>query len=143
MISKIDSNYDAICKLFNFSKETTTDINKKLLLQMAKNGEDRPHWKSKLGRALSSYTLKSKICYDAIFDKKIRELRPDWFITSSDKANKNKKLLLQMAKNGEDRPHWKLKISKSLTTYTSKKNKTYDPVFTEQIKKLRPDWFKK
>lgn len=81
MISKIDSNYDAICKLFNFSKETTTDINKKLLLQMAKNGEDRPHWK--------------------------------------------------------------LKISKSLTTYTSKKNKTYDPVFTEQIKKLRPDWFKK
>lgn len=78
MISNIDSNYNAICKLFNFSKESTADINKKILLKMAKNGEDRP--KNKLGYKLSEYTCSTRDCYDEEFTKEITNLRPDWFI---------------------------------------------------------------
>ena len=32
-----------------------------------------------LGTALANYICKSSGTYDPVFDKKIRELRPDWF----------------------------------------------------------------
>jgi hypothetical protein len=53
---------------------------KKELIRMAKKGENRPsHDKTKLGQALSNYTRKKSPAYDAVFDKTIRKLRPDWF----------------------------------------------------------------
>jgi hypothetical protein len=53
---------------------------KKELLRMARNGEKRPGYeKTKLGQALSNYTRKKSPAYDAVFDKTIRKLRPDWF----------------------------------------------------------------
>lgn len=52
--------------------------NKRELLALAESGAAKPLFKTKLGRALSNYTSRSK-SYDAIFDAKIRALRPDWF----------------------------------------------------------------
>ena len=47
---------------------------------MAKNGEDRPTRRgTKIGTSLTSYTTKSSLAYDPVFDKTIRTLRPDWF----------------------------------------------------------------
>jgi len=141
MISNISTNYESICSCFNFSKETSADRNKKLLLEMAENGEDKPHWKSKLGTSLQSYT--SKKSYDPIFNKKIRELRPDWFVTSSQVANLKKQKLLSMAKNKEKKPPQTSKLGKALKEYTTKSRNSYCEIFTKQIKKLRPDWLAK
>lgn len=50
------------------------------IICMAKNGENRPHYTSDLGKLLSQYTCKGcKGGYDPIFDKKIRKLAPHWF----------------------------------------------------------------
>lgn len=202
MISNIDSNYYAICKLFDFKKKNSADINKKILLGMAKNGQERPRWNTKIGRALIMYTCKFSSGYDGAFTRQIKILSPSWLLgrseknkttllnmakngepkpksttkigkafisytckssrirdfnfikqitehspnwlaSKSERLNNTKQILIKMAKNGEEKPHWKTKLSKSLTSYISKKSKTYDPVFTKQIKKLRPDWFKK
>jgi chorismate mutase len=137
-IINISSSRQAFLELFDFGKETTADINKKLLLKIAKNGKDKPSCKTKLGRVLYNYTRKSSSSYDPVFDKQIRKLRPDWFVST---ANQNKKLLLKIAKNGKDRPHWKSKLGWALYNYTRKSSSSYDPVFDKQIRKLRPDWF--
>ena len=140
MIINISSSRQALLELFNFGKETTADINKKLLLEMAKNGKDKPSCKTKLGWALYNYTYKSSGSYDPVFDKQIRKLRPDWFVSTS---KQNKKLLLEIAKNGKDKPSRKTKLGGVLYNYTYKSSDSYDPVFDKQIRKLRPDWFKK
>jgi hypothetical protein len=63
-----------------WSQTEVANQKKKELLRMAKNGEKRPSYeKTKLGQALSNYTRKSSPAYDAVFDKTIRKLRPDWF----------------------------------------------------------------
>ena len=57
----------------------SSDVNKARLLEMARNGEPRPHGQtSRLGRALTHYTSKSRVVYDASFDAKIRKAAPHW-----------------------------------------------------------------
>ncbi len=136
MISNIDSNYKSICKLFNFSKESACDINKKILLEMAKDKKERPKQKTNLGNCLSDFTCKSNYKYDPVFDKQIKKLRPDWFYW----PESNKKTLLEMATKGENRPSQKTKSGLALSIYTNKSS-SYDPVFDKKIRKLRPDWF--
>jgi hypothetical protein len=64
-----------------FSQTEIANQKKQKLIEMAKNGEGRPSCdRTKLGQALSNYTRKSSEVYDPIFDKLIRELRPDWFV---------------------------------------------------------------
>lgn len=134
MINNIDSNYNAICKLFNFSKESTANFNKKILLGMATNNENRPSVKTKIGMALSNYTLNGSSSYDPNFTKQIKGLRPDWFVSLLEKTNNNKKILLEMAKNGEKRPLRKTKLGCALTNYITKSNKSYDDLFVKKIK---------
>jgi len=141
MISNIKTSYKSLCELFNFSKENTADINKKLLLEMAKNGEDKPNYKTKLGCVLSNYRNKSGKSYDPIFTNQIIKLRRDWFIGVSETSNQNKKLLLKIAKNKKGKPNHKTKLGRALVNYTNKLSKSYDPIFTNQIRKLIPDWF--
>ncbi len=57
----------------------SSEVNKKKLLEMARNREPRPHCKTTpLGQALTHYTSKSRSCYDAAFDAKIRKAAPHW-----------------------------------------------------------------
>ena len=114
---------------------------KQQLLEMATNGDSKPYHKTRIGTALSHYTHLKSGSYDSEFDKQIRELRPDWFITQSDGANQKKRQILEMAKNGEPRPTRSHKLGRFLCNYINLKNKCYDPEFSQQIKKLRPDWF--
>jgi group I intron endonuclease len=58
-----------------------------------------------------------------------------------------KNLLLKLAKSGVKKPSRESKNTKirklanSLKSYTYTKSECYDPVFTKQIKSIRPDWF--
>lgn len=111
--------------------------NKRIIIQMAKNGEPRPiigH--HPMARFLVRYTDKTQAYYYEDFDEEIRSLRPDWFIDTRHK-------ILEMAKNGDPRPSRRNHpLGGMLIKWTSKKSKCYDPKFDKQIRKLRPDWFK-
>ncbi len=114
---------------------------KKELLEMAGNGEPRPSQKTPLGCGLSGYTGEKTSSHDPIFTKQIKKLRPDWFVSPSETAKQKKKELLEMAGNGEPRPSQKTPLGSVLSGYTVKSSSSCDPIFTKQIKKLRPDWF--
>ncbi len=117
--------------------------NKEKLLSIAKSQSPRPSWKTRLGKLLSNYTT-SKNCggFDPEFNKQIRELRPDWFtFASRNRAVENKKTLLDMAKNGEQKPRNKTKLRSVFDAYTKKYTCAYDSDFDKEIRKIRPDWF--
>jgi len=116
---------------------------KQQLLEMARNGEPKPHRKTTLGSALSSYTNPSSPCYDEEFTKQLMELAPSWFIGQSDIAKQNKEQLLEMARNDKPRPTQKTKLGSALCRYSNPSSGCYDPEFTKQIMELRPDWFKR
>lgn len=125
--------------LFNIS---SSDINKQILIKMAKEGKDRPSQKTKLGRALNNYANRFPTA-NKDFAELLRKLRPDWFISIKQKANIKKRNLIRMAKEGKDRPACTTKIGKSFNNYTKKSSKIYDESFTKIIKKLRPNWLVK
>jgi len=106
------------------------------LLQLTK----RPHWRTKLGQAFNNYTSKSHNAYDPVFDKKIRELKPDWF---RDLAAEKKEELLRQALAGAARPRQSENLGKALSGYVCGSASSFDTVFDRKIRKLRPDWFKK
>jgi hypothetical protein len=139
MISNINTNYKSLCELFNFSKENTADVNKRILLDMAKNGEDRPKRKTKTGRLLCSYTTKCEKSYDKDFEKTIKSARPDWFC--SNQSNENKIKLINMARNNKSRPNQTTRIGRALCCYTNDNSKSCDEAFNNKIRCLRPDWF--
>lgn len=125
--------------------EKSSDANKEILLKMAREGKPiPPSWNTKLGRCLCNYTCKSHGSYDAEFEKKLRKIRPDWFFTQFDISKQNKELLLKMAREGKPRPSSKkTKLGMCLCRYTCKNNGSYDAEFEKELRKIRPDWFRK
>ena len=129
----------------------TVDENKCQLLEMAKNREPKPIYSANknkrhpLAQSLMDYTSPKRSSYDSEFDKEIRALRPDWFITQHHICKQKKQQLLDMARNGEPKPLQSRKnkhtLSGVLGAYTSKNRKHYDPEFDKEIRTLRPDWF--
>ena len=122
---------------------STSQIAKQELIRTAKNDEAKPNQKTKLGTALRNYTVESSLCFDPIFNKQIRKLQPDWFDVIKHNSYQNKKELIRMAENGEDRPSRKSKLGGVLVSYRTKSSGCYDPIFTKKTKTLRPDWFRK
>ncbi|MFA5766345.1 MAG: hypothetical protein WC919_00290 [Candidatus Paceibacterota bacterium] len=138
-----DAEFDAEIRALQphwFPPRCKTGVNKIKLLEMAKNGEERPnlHKDKRLGQALTGYTCKKKSSYDPEFDAEVRILRPDWF---EDTTIPKKRELLEMAKNGEKRPTKAKKLGQALISYTSKKSGSRDLEFDAEIRRLRPDWF--
>lgn len=144
MLHKVKSSYREIAKFFPElnGRLSSADHNKQLLLKMVRRGEPRPSQKTKIGKALSEYTKPSSSCRDSKFDRLIRKIRPDWFLSQTEIADQKKKELIKMAKNGEKRPsHDKTKLGQCLSNYTRKSSPAYDPVFDKQIRKIAPHWF--
>lgn len=109
---------------------------------MARRGDERPISGGKnkhfLGQALLCYTNSKNGSYDPEFDKKIRKFAPHWFI---DTAVENKKQLLEMAQRGEPKPAQRTHpLGTAFSSYTYK-GPCYDPVFYQDLLKIRPDWF--
>jgi hypothetical protein len=116
---------------------------KRLLIDMARRELPMPSRKTKIGKALYKYTLKSSESYDPVFAKEIRRLAPNWLATRYDIVNENKKLLLEMARKKQTRPNRKTKFGAALINYSCLGSVSYDPVFAKQIRKLAPHWFKR
>ena len=115
-------------------------IRKQQLIQIAKNGENRPNSrKHPLGIHLCQYTNQSGKCYDPVFTKKIKSIAPHWFINAT---TIKKQQLIQLAKSKQPRPiKSKHPLGVALSSYTRTSHKSYDPKFTKQIKSLAPHWF--
>jgi hypothetical protein len=155
MLTKVKNNYKSILKHFDFDESVSSADHKKQklidkkhkLIEMAKNGEPRPHRKTKEGRALSDYTNKSSFYYCAKFDANIRSLVPLWFIHSDKKkhaieySKQKKKNLIRMARNKKPKPKSKTKERQALYDYTGKYSKSYCSKFDKLIRKLAPNWF--
>jgi hypothetical protein len=118
----------------------TAAANKIILLEMARNRDEKPvQRKHPLGIVLRHYMNPKSRCYDQAFTEQIRELAPHWFL---DSTAANKIALLEMARDKEDRPvQKKHPLGTLLCSYTNPKSECYDPVFTQQIRKLAPQWF--
>jgi hypothetical protein len=121
-----------------FNKDPNNPSAKKQeLLDLAKSGADKPLSGTKMRNYIGIYTTKSQVCYDPEFTKKIKAIRPDWFIS---KSHTRKQELLELARSGAKKPTKRTTIGLALIRYINKR--CYDPEFTKQIKTLRPDWFK-
>lgn len=119
--------------------EKESKNNKKQLLLMAKNKEKRPVKRtSTLGNVLCQYTSADSPTYDAKFSEQIKTIAPQWFQKSSDTA---KAELLDLAKSGAPKPHYKNKLYGKLTEYINEGRSSFDADFTIEIKKLAPSWF--
>jgi hypothetical protein len=126
-----DSEFDKKIRLLapHWFIDTVVE-NKNKLLDMALRKEAKPHHSKYNFR---SYTKQNSKCYDLEFDKKIRELAPHWFI---DSVVENKKQLLEMARNGEQRPNQKKHpLGRTLSNYTR------DIKFKKKLERLAPHWF--
>jgi len=126
---------------------TATNRKKELLELAAIPGSRKPtrytkdEKETKLAIALSSYTHESNGTLDSVFTAKIQELRPDWFRNTAT----NKKELLELAAiPGSKRPRQRAgKLGSALSNYTCKSSDTFDPIFADKIRELRPDWFRR
>jgi len=116
--------------------------NKQAILELAKSGCKRPNSSTtKAGAQLCRYANKSSKNYDPTFAEEIQTLRPDWFTSRSDLAQQKKEQILEIARNGEERPKKGTKLNVSLYSYIDKNGGAYDPEFDKTLQALRPDWF--
>jgi hypothetical protein len=143
MITKTRARRSDLSDFFSLGEIPRASVlNKQNLIEMANNGAPRPSQKTKEGRALSEYTKPSSCCFDINFYKKISGIRPDWFVSQTEGADKKKQELIRMAKNGEPRPSYeRTRIGQALSNYTRKSSHVYDAEFDKLIRQLRPDWF--
>ncbi len=119
-------------------------IKKRQLIQMAKNKQPKPTEKHPLGTCLHAYINIKNACYDHEFTQRIKQLAPDWLIKKSDISKQKKQQLIQMAKNNQPRPiYGKNPLAKSFQIYIDKSSRSYDPVFSQTMKELAPNWFTK
>jgi hypothetical protein len=138
-----DQEIRALAPSWFVSKSDKADLKKAEIKAMALRGEPKPvAGKHPLGAVLCDYTNPSSDSYDPVFDQEIRALRPDWFVSQSEKANLNKAELLAMALRGEPKPvAGKHPLGRALYNYTNSGSKCYDPVFDQEIRALAPQWF--
>jgi hypothetical protein len=82
---------------------------------------------------------------DPGFAAQILGLRPDWDYGIRWRAAKNKKeRLLEIAASGGEKPKVRRdELGKALENYMSASANAYDAEFSEKIRKLRPEWFRR
>jgi hypothetical protein len=105
---------------------------KKQLLDMASKGQ-LVRRKTKLGYSLGHYTEPAGGGYDHVFTQRYRKLIPNRVSV----AVENKRKLLNMHRKGL-RVKCNTNLGRALNRYTSPANGSYDPIFTQKYRKLRP-----
>lgn len=117
---------------------------KQILIDMATKRGAKPSLKTSMGKFLYICTLKSSVYFDPELTNEIKKLAPNWLTPSRpERTSQTKRLLLDMASKGEQKPSSKTSLHKALCRYTRKSYNSYDPVFTKQIKKIAPHWFER
>lgn len=145
MLHTVKSTYGEIARFFPELERDLLPVgerNRRRLREMARRGDPRPSQKTHIGRTLSDYTSPANRSYNPDFHREMKEIRPDWFTSQTERAGQKKKELLRMARAGEPRPsHDKTRLGQALSNYTRKSSHVYDPHFDREIRALRPDWF--
>jgi hypothetical protein len=115
------------------------DKSKKRLIDMARTGEARPKKGSKDSNLLREFTSPSKRHFDKEYADAISLFWPpntaEFKLT---RMKENKKLLLEMAMNGNKRPLKSDMLGVAFYNYTKPSSGTYDVIFTENIRKYWP-----
>jgi hypothetical protein len=143
MLHTVTSSYRELARLVPglVGRLSSAVRNKKILLEMAGKRLPKPSRKTKLGNVLSNYTRKSCRCYDPQFNKQIRKLAPNWFVTSSDILKENKRKIFDIAIKKLPKPQFNTKLGRALYYYTLKTYSCYDPEFDREVRRLAPHWF--
>jgi hypothetical protein len=142
MLHTVTSSYRELARIAGLTgRPSSSERNKQSLLDAARRKLPRPRRATKLGKVLSKYTTKKSQSYDPVFDKQIRGLAPQWFVTRSEIANQKKRQLIGMARRKLPRPKQKTKIGSALCNYTSKRSPVYDADFDRKIRRIAPHWF--
>jgi hypothetical protein len=111
------------------------ELTKKEFLELARSGGARPS-----RSRLDNYCQKGSGSYDAEFAAELRQLRPDWFWTETDRL---KAELLKLASDGGPRPSAKntgLILYRAFRRYT-RENEKPDAALIAELQTIRPDWF--
>jgi hypothetical protein len=89
---------------------------------------------------LYAYLAPGNECHDAAFLEEIRRIAPHWLDSS---VRKKKAAILELARQGGKRPSYRKDrlLSTTITNYTNPSRNSYDPEFTEQLRKIAPHWF--
>lgn len=116
---------------------------KEEIIKLAERGASKPNdKKGVISRAYSRYTDKNKKSYDSDFVQKLKKIRPEWFLSPSEKSKIKKDELIKMAQNGDQKPNARTnELGKILPFYLNPKSPLFDKDFRIVIKKIRPDWF--
>lgn len=98
--------------------------------KLARSGKPIPPITTKIGGLISRYKRINKK-----FMEKIKKIRPDWFITQTDRVNEKKKKILELIKvKNTTRPEF-------LYLFTNKHSHSFDPNLNRIVRKARPEWF--
>lgn len=112
---------------------------KQELLALAENSGKRPSGHNKKALAFRRYACdQQRPEYDATLARKLRTLRPDWFVTPNELY---KRELLDLARTGAPRPGSNNpNLYARYWNYVTKGRKGFDAKFRAKILSLRPDW---
>ena len=114
---------------------------KKRILDMVKEGEDRPGAQSSVGAAFKRLTTKGHTQYDAEFCEHLRSIAPSWFYCRNVDSNEVKARLITIAKSGAGKPPAGSSERSCLLRYTDSRDPRYDVGFHTQIVSIAPEWF--
>jgi hypothetical protein len=125
----------------NTSIDTDNEARKAEIMAMAVRDEPCPGPDGvtrRLGATLATLTSPKSPSYDPKFDQEIRAAAPNWTMKT---AAMKKAEIVEVARRDEPRPRPDSTIGRSLAVYTNPNGTAYDPVFTQQVRELRPNWF--
>jgi hypothetical protein len=143
MLHKVSSSYHELARLVPglVGRPSPAAWKKQQLMEMASVRAPKPHRLTPLGVALSNYTCKSYRAYEPVFDKNIRRLAPQWFVSPSATSDRTKRRLLAMGAKGKAKPLSRSQLGRAFYGYIRKSGNSYDPVFDSEIRRVAPYWF--
>jgi hypothetical protein len=106
--------------------------NRTELLRMARNGLERPNFKTQLGAALDRYCVVNGPTYrQGLKEELVAAGAARWFLDL--RYEDNKRQYLEMIAEGKSRPHFSTYLGKALNSYLSDKCEKYRPGLKEEL----------
>lgn len=122
----------------------TVEENKQKIIDFINRNGRRPSFSGsatleerRLAHLMKSYTTLGLNRYDADFAAIVEAMCP-----KIDTVSQNKEAIMQLAIDGKPKPKKGDRLVDKLHRYTSPNSPLYDEEWTEQLKHIRPDWFK-
>lgn len=102
----------------------------------------KPSHDTPLGRAFSRYTVKASQQFEPAFYRIAKRARPEWFNSNQDRMIERRLLIMRYARDlTNHKPQPPHPMATSFRCLTNDTCKTFDPIFTRELCKVRPEWF--